>query len=119
MNIRPYTESDFPEISEIYATSKLDEFVNETNESQLIPLEKDHKSLAQLKESDIHVYEDESGKVRGYGAIYGSKIRMLFVHPDSRGRGLGKGILEYLLSKTSGQVTFFVVNSNTHAKGFV
>lgn len=110
MNIRKYKSSDYPAILEIYALSKLDELRFEENQFELLPLEKDQKRFSELIESDIYVYDDR--KVIGYGAVYGSEIRSLFVHPNARGRGIGKSLLEYLLSEISGEASLYVAKSN-------
>ena len=114
MRIRSFNQGDFPAILDIYAKSKLDELIHEDKEFVLLPLEEDEKRLAELLESDIYVCEDN--RVIGYGALFGSEIRALFVHPDCRGRGLGKLLLEYLLSLIEGQAVLYVAKTNAHAK---
>jgi putative acetyltransferase len=115
MSIRPFEESDYKAILEIYSKSKLDELINESKKFKLLPLDEDPKRLAELKESDIYVYED--GGTLGYGAIFGAEIRALFVHPSGRGKGLGKHLLEYMLSKVEGAATLYLAKTNDNAKG--
>lgn len=114
MNIRRFNGNDYPAILEIYANSKLDELRFEENVFELLPLENDEERLANLIESDIYVCEDES--VVGYGAVFGSEIRALFVCPKARGNGIGKSLLEFLLSKIVGSATLYVAKSNAPAK---
>ena len=116
MKIRKFSENDFPLIVDIYSKSKLHELRFEQNEFELLPLENDTKRLAELKESDIYVYED--GHILGYGALFGSEIRALFVHPTSRGKGVGKSLFEFLLSKVTGLVILYVAKTNAPAKKF-
>jgi putative acetyltransferase len=112
--IRPYRESDCPAILETYATSKLDELRFEDIKFDLLPLQDDDKRLTELMASDIYVFDD--GVVVGYGALYGSEIRALFVCPKARGKGVGKRLFEFLLSKTIGSANLYVAKSNAPAK---
>jgi len=114
MNIRAFHENDYPEILDIYAESKLDELTYENKAFKLLPLENDHKRLAELQESDIYVYEDNG--IIGYGALFGYEIRALFVHPNGRGKGIGKRLLKHLLSIIEGPVYLYVAKTNTPAK---
>ena len=94
--------------------SKLDELRYEDNNFELLPLEKDKKRFSKFNESDIFVCEED--KIVGYGALLGSEITAMFVHPDKRGKGIGKRLLEFLLSKIEGSASLFVAKSNTPAK---
>jgi putative acetyltransferase len=114
MKIRESSDEDYPRVFDIYAKSKLDELRFEPVDFELLPLEKDEKRLSALIESKLYVYDD--GQVLGYGAISGTEVRALFVCPEARGKGIGKGILEFLLSKIDGQANLFVAKSNTPAK---
>ena len=114
MNIRPFRDNDFPEILNIYANSKLDELSFESEEFKLLPLDEDEIRLAELKESDIYVYED--GGVIGYGALFGSEIRALFVCPGARGKGIGKSLLDFMLLNVTGTVSLYVAKTNAPAK---
>lgn len=114
MNIRPYRESDYSSVVKIYHKSKLDELRFENKPFVLLPLEKDEKRFAAFKESDIFVCED--GGIIGYGALFKSEIRALYIHPNMRGKGIGKQLLEYLLSKIEGQAELFVAKTNVIAK---
>lgn len=114
MIIRPFNEDDFADIVDIYAKSKLDELKFEEKDVELIPLIEDQKRLTEFQESDVYVYEEN--RILGYGALFGSEIRSLFVTPESRGRAVGKHLLEYLISLVEGPVILHVVASNTPAK---
>lgn len=119
MSIRPVTPDDCQAIAHIYDHSKLDELIHEDKTFELLPLNKDAKRLAELKQSDVYVYEQNG--VQAYGAIYQSELRALFVHSNSRGKGIGKILLEFLLSKLTpspidNSVTLNVAKSNQPAK---
>ncbi|MDK1286276.1 GNAT family N-acetyltransferase [Pseudoalteromonas umbrosa] len=114
MSVREFCEKDYPTVLEIYSKSKLDELSFEKKAFTLLPLENDEKRMSALKESKIYVFDD--GKLLEYGAIFESEIRALFVSPSARGKGIGRQILEHLLSQISGKANLFVVKSNKPAK---
>jgi len=114
MNIRKYCEDDYKEILEIYSKSKLDELQFEDADFELLPLESDEKRLSQLMESDIFVYSEK--KVIGYTAVYGSEIRALFVHPNNRRKGIGRKLLEHVLTNLEPPVTLYIAKTNHYAK---
>ncbi len=114
MRVRRFTQADYSAVLDIYSKVKLDELRYENNNFELLPLEQDTVRLAALLESDIYLYGN--GKILGYGAIYKSEIRALFVLSENRGVGVGKALLEYLLSKASGEVSLHVASSNYLAK---
>ena len=110
MNIRKYSQRDYHRILAIYAASKLDELRYENTVFELIPLDKDKIRLAQLIESDIYIYETNT--IVGFCAYLGSEIRALFVDPDSRGKGIGVSLLEFMLSHINDEATLYVAASN-------
>jgi putative acetyltransferase len=114
MSIRSFEQADYSAILDIYSKSKLDELIYEKKEFELLPLDQDAKRLAELLESDIYVFDDNG--VTAYGALFEQEVRALFVHPDSRGKGVGKALLEYLLDKTHGDASLYVAKTNVYAK---
>mgnify|MGYP000332424082 CR=1 FL=1 len=115
MNIRAYKEEDLPLIFDIYSQSKLDELRFEEREFSLLPLDKDSKRLQELLESDIYIFYKD-GVVHGYGALFCNEIRALFVRRESRGNGIGKKLLEFLLSNISSEACLYVASTNHPAK---
>ena len=115
MTIRASREEDFPEIFDIYSNSKLDELQFEEQEFSLVPIEEDSKRLNELMESDVYVFHNKQ-LIQGYGALYGSEIRALFVRPESRGMGIGKKLLEFLLTNIPSNAHLYVASTNHPAK---
>lgn len=126
MKIRKLIETDYPAILHIYALSKLDELRFEKEEFKLLPLDQDEKRFKALRESVVYVLEDErplgdkalseDNKVIAYGALCGSEIRALFVHPAARGKGAGKVLLEFLLSNITGAANLYIAKTNSPAR---
>lgn len=114
MQIRDYQHSDLNTIINIYNLSKLDELRFEQRTFSLLPLTQDQQRFASLKQSTIFVYETD--KVVAYGAHQGSVISALFVHPDARGKGFGKQLLEHLLNNINDTTRLYVAKSNWPAK---
>lgn len=60
---------------------------------------------------------EEQGELLGFAGAEGNKLRMLFIDPDLRGKGIGKQIVQNLVANY--QVTEVAVNEqNPLAKGF-
>jgi len=114
MKIRPAKKSDFPAILEIYSKSKLDELKNESLIFELLPLDQDKARLSELNRSNVYVFEDND--VIAYGGFSEQEITALFVHPQRRGKGIGKQLLTFLLSKIEGEASLYVAKTNTSAK---
>lgn len=115
MSIRPYTQNDLAAIFDIYNRSKLDELKFEDKVFTLLAIEDDDVRLSGLIESEIYVRQ-EQGRLLGFGAICGNEIRALFVPPEHRGKGVGKELLEFLLSNIQGQPCLYVASTNQPAK---
>ena len=114
MSIRSFNIGDFEEIESIYNISKLDELRYESLTFELLPLVKDEPRLKSLMESQIFVYED--GRILGYGACHGSEIKALFVHPSSRGLGIGSKLFSFMLQLVGTPTTLYVAKTNEPAK---
>lgn len=114
MNIRPFRDTDFAAVMDIYAQTKLDELHYEEKEFELLPLQCDPLRLGRLLESTIFVCEDN--QILGYGAFCGQEIRALFVLPNSRRQGVGRAILKHLMANITGAICLNAVASNYPAR---
>lgn len=56
------------------------------------------------------------GRIQGYAELDGDHLRMIFVHPDAQGRGLGRDLLGHVLAQRRGRTV--TVNSAPNADGF-
>lgn len=60
---------------------------------------------------------DDKGEILGFSGVAEDKLEMLFIHPDSRGKGVGKQLLEHAIRQL--HVTKVDVNEqNEQAAGF-
>lgn len=111
--IRAYKESDFSEIESIYNVSKRDEFAGEKFDVTVVPLSEDQKMLQLFRDSKIYIYEKSD--IVGFAGAKGNYISWLFVHPDFRGKNIGKKLISHILSELNGEVTLNVARSNIAA----
>jgi putative acetyltransferase len=45
----------------------------------------------------IYIWQDNGGAIKGFAGVTGDKMEMLFVHPGSMKRGLGRLLAEYCI----------------------
>lgn len=64
----------------------------------------------------VYVFENNEGVITGYSGIGENRIEMLFVHPDARGQGVGKSLLDAAVN--SGADELDVNEQNPQAVGF-
>lgn len=48
---------------------------------------------------ELRCIRDKSGKILGFSGILADKLEMLFIHPDTRGMGIGKAILKHAIEE--------------------
>ena len=114
MFVRQFTPNDFQAVKEIYALSKLDELCFEDATYQLLPLDQDSRRLRLFTESEVCVFDQ--GGVKGFGAFYQNEIRFLFIHPNERGKGVGKRLLASMLDRIDGKAKLIIASSNRPAR---
>ncbi len=70
-----------------------------------------------LKAVDLYCERDETGSITGFLGVADGKIEMLFIHPESRGTGIGKKLLQFAVDNL--HATLVDVNEqNTQAVDF-
>lgn len=70
-----------------------------------------------LDHVDLSCLRDRSGKIAGFLGVADGKIEMLFIHPDTRGQGVGKRLLLYAVHDL-GAKEVDVNEQNEQAVGF-
>lgn len=108
-------EFDLHRVFEVWESSvrATHTFLTEADIQSLIPLVKE--ILAQF--SPIYCLRDGEGAVFAFLGVENSKIEMLFVHPDHRGAGAGKTLVEYAI-QALGANQVDVNEQNEQAVGF-
>lgn len=70
-----------------------------------------------LKAVVLSCIRDEDGRILGFLGVADQKIEMLFIHPEARGRGIGKALTTYAIEQQN--ATQVDVNEdNPQAVGF-
>lgn len=70
-----------------------------------------------LKQIEILIVAEDDGKTLGFMGIAEGCLEMLFLHPEARGKGLGRQLLELAVSKY-GVAKLCVNEQNPNALGF-
>jgi putative acetyltransferase len=88
-------ESDFPEIVDVWEASvrATHSFVTDDDIRHFKPLILNEYLKA------VHVeHVKENGRIIGFLGVAGEGIEMLFLHPDSIGRGIGRMLVEHAIN---------------------
>jgi putative acetyltransferase len=108
-------KSEYPEVLKVWEASvrATHDFLQEEDIVYFKPLILEHY----LDAVKLKAWRDENNKIIGFSGVADGNLEMLFIHPDSRGKGIGKALLEY--SITNLNVTKVDVNEqNEQAVGF-
>jgi len=66
---------------------------------------------------ELRCIKNENGNIIGFSGVADQNLEMLFIHPNARGKGIGKALLQYALKEQN--VTKVDVNEdNPQAIGF-
>ncbi len=114
MPIEPATPTDFPEIVDVWEASvrATHDFLGETDIQYLKPLILNEY----LKAVELFCVRGD-GKILGFLGLSPDKIEMLFVHPDARGKGIGKRFIQFAI-REKGIEKVDVNEQNPQAVGF-
>lgn len=107
--------SDYPTLTDVWEASvrATHDFLSEADIQLFRPLIL-HDFLPML---DLLAARSEAGETLGFVGVAEQKIEMLFLHPEARGKGLGKQLVQYAI--TAMQATTVDVNEqNPQALAF-
>lgn len=107
--------TDYEALTELWEASvrATHDFLPESDIQYFKPLVRD-QFLAAV---DLHALQDASGRFHGFLGVLDGKIEMLFVDPESRGKGCGKRLLQIALEKLQAY-DLDVNEQNSQAVGF-
>jgi len=113
--IKPVHQNDYPELVEVWEAS-----VRATHhflEEEHIQLFKPLILKEYLKMVELACIKSDNEKILGFSGVLDGKIEMLFIHPDARGTGIGKKLLQHAI-ETQNVKSVDVNEQNPQAVGF-
>jgi putative acetyltransferase len=111
----PVMPEDYPRVVEVWEASvrATHHFVAESDIEIFRPIVRE--VLAQIP--SLFCVRDKKSIVAGYIAVAQQKIEMLFIHPDWRGKGIGRQLVQYAVGHLDAK-TLDVNEQNEQAVGF-
>lgn len=96
-SIQKLFPADFVEITDVWEASvrATHDFLREEDIQQMKPLVRDEY----LYLVTLFGIRDANGRILGFIGVAAHKIEMLFIHPNARGKGIGKQLLSYAISQ--------------------
>jgi len=113
--IEEATPADFDALTGVWEASvrATHHFLPEQDIQYFKPLLR-HQYLYMVK---LVCMRNAQGQIVGFAGTAGNRLEMLFIHPDSRGTGVGKALLQYAINNMG--ITELDVNEqNEQAVGF-
>lgn len=108
-------KEEYPNVVEVWETSvrATHDFLKEEDIEFFKPLILN----TYLDAVDLRCIRDENGNIIGFSGVADHNLEMLFIHPDVRGKGIGKTLLEYSI-KEQGVTKVDVNEDNKQAVEF-
>ncbi len=106
---------DFAEVTDVWEASvrATHDFLREADIQKMKPLVRDEYLFLVT----LFGVRDANGRIVGFLGVAGNRIEMLFIHPNARGRGIGKQLLGYATEQL-GADEVDVNEQNGQAVGF-
>jgi putative acetyltransferase len=113
--IAPVSKNDYAEIVDVWEASvrATHDFLTEEDIQQLRPLVLNRY----LDAVNLNCVKNSAGEIVGFIGILADRIEMLFVHPEYRGKSVGKFLTRYALQEV-GATKVDVNEQNPQAIGF-
>lgn len=114
IDISSVSPEEYPRVVDVWEASvrATHHFVTESDIEIFRPLVYD-----ELPHTELACVRDADGMLIGFIGIAEGKIEMLFVHPDYRGHGIGRTLINYALNER-GATSVDVNEQNDQAVGF-
>ncbi|HEY8959075.1 GNAT family N-acetyltransferase [Chitinophaga sp.] len=109
------TPADYPELVSVWEASvkATHDFLTQEDIDFFRPLILNEY----LHAVELACTKDAAGNILGFIGTAANKVEMLFIHPDTRGKGIGKFLLEYAI-REKGITAVDVNEQNAQAVGF-
>ena len=88
---------DYPEVADVWEASvrATHHFLPESDIQYFKPLILNEY----LKAVDLSCVKDEAGRILGFMGVHSNSLEMLFLHPQARGKGLGKLFVRHAIDQ--------------------
>jgi GNAT superfamily N-acetyltransferase len=114
--IRPAAKADWDALVDVYDASKPDELkAAGLTDIQFVSLRDDAAAKALLRGVEVWVYENEVGRVVGFGGFQEDYIGWLFVHRDWRKQGVGRALLRAMIERCKPPAWLWMLPGNVAA----
>jgi putative acetyltransferase len=106
---------DFAQITDVWEASvrATHDFLREEDIAKMKPLVRNEY----LYLVTLFGIRDADGRISGFIGVAGNKVEMLFIHPNARGKGIGKRLMRYAVDHL-GTDEVDVNEQNGQAVGF-
>jgi GNAT superfamily N-acetyltransferase len=112
--IRPYEETDWPEICRVYDASKPQELRIDGAQPVFPPLATDELWRNNFRSNQVYVATD-AGRITGFAGFTGPYIGWMFVDPAFFRRGIGRALLRRVLDEIDGDAWLWSLKGNERA----
>lgn len=112
--IRPYQESDWPEICRVYDAAKPLELRVDGIQPVFPPLAEDKMWADNFRHNEVFVATDGEG-LTGFAGFTGPYIGWMFVDPAHFRRGIGRALLRRVLAEMDGDAWLWSLKGNDRA----
>lgn len=93
--IEPAIAQNYPELLTVWEASVI--ATHDFLSQQVIAALKPAILNDYLPAVTVFCNKDSQGNIKGFAGIADNRLEMLFIHPNTRGQGLGKALLKYVI----------------------